>query len=309
MRGAAAMMTACLKSLLVAALIALAPAAEAASPEAAYFAARDAYVAKFRAFGDAQKIDDDALKQHDLAIAELGKLLQPVIGPVAIENFPAQARSNLDSLFEGDQGFGLLDALRYSSADDKTHIIVTTDAVLAHWLREHKDWWGPKVANVPQEMAAALQSEAFYTQALQTDAAISKYLELPVAKPTQAKFAFAMVVARAQDIGPRTPDELIVALVQGGRVFVVSAPANAKIAAMPACQKIWDEAQRKAAAIQQAYVDSELKNDKLSEQRERTEQEGDAAFHRCFAQRAISQGFFVGFTRQAQALIDRLPSR
>jgi hypothetical protein len=236
MRGAAAMTTACLKSLLVAALIGLAPAAEAASPEDVYFAARDAYIARFKAIGDAQKIDDDALKQHDLAIVELGKLLQPVVGPVTIENFPAPAKSNLDSLFEGDQGFGLLDGLRYSSAEDKTYILVTTDAVLAHWLREHKDWWGPKVANVPQEIAAALQSEAFYTQALQTDSAISKYLDLPIAKPAQAKCVVAMLVARAQDIGPRMPDELIVALVRGGRVFVVSAPANATLAPLPACQ-------------------------------------------------------------------------
>jgi hypothetical protein len=134
-------------------------------------------------------------------------------------------------------------------------------------------------------------------------------VELPVAKPPNAKFAFAMLVARSQDIGPRNPDELIVSVVQGGRVFVVSAPANAKVASMPACQKIWEQAQQKAAAIQQAYIGSELKNDKLSEQRERIEQEGDAAFHRCFAQRAITQGFFAGLTRQAQALVDRLPSR
>ena len=60
---------------------------------------------------------------------------------------------------------------------------MTTDALLDHWLDEHKNWWGPKVANVPQDVAAALKSEAFYTQALMTDAAIMKYAELPVAKP------------------------------------------------------------------------------------------------------------------------------
>ncbi len=178
-------------------------------------------------------------------------------------------------------------------ADDKTHIIVTTDALLAHWLREHKDWWGPKVANVPQQVNAALTSEAFYTQALQTDAAISKYVELPVAKPAQAKFAFAMLSARSQDIGPRTADELIVAVVQGTRVFVVSAPANAKIEPMPACQQIWQEAEQKAAAAQDAYIASQLKDEKLSEQSNRLQEEGDAAFHRCFAQRAKSEKFFA----------------
>ena len=298
-----------MKSLLIALLILAPVAAKAASPGETYFAARDAYIAKFKAIGDAQKIDDDALKQHELAISELGKMLRPIVGPVAIEKFSAEGKSNLDSLFEGDLGFGLLDGMLYSSPDDKTHIIVTTDALFAHWLREHKDWWGPKVANVPQEVNAALQSEAFYTQALQSDAAISKYVELAVAKPAKAKFAFAMLIARAQDIGPRTPDELIVAVVQGPRVFVVSAPADAKIELMPACRQIWQEAEQKAAAAQDAYIASQLKNKELSEQSNRLQAEGDAAFHRCFAQRATSEKFFAELTRQAQGLIDRLPSK
>jgi hypothetical protein len=298
-----------MKSLVIALLLLAPVAAKAASPAESYFAARDAYIAKFKAISDAQKIDDDALKQHELAINELGILLRPIVGQVAIEGFSAQGKSNLDSLFEGDLGFGLLDGLRYSSADDKTHIIVTTDALFAHWLEEHKNWWGPKVANVPQDVNAALTSEAFYTQALQTDSAISKYVELPVAKPAKAKFAFAMLIARTQDVGPRTPDELIVAFAQAGRIFVVSAPANAKVGVMPACQQIWQEAARKAAAAQDAYIASQLKDDKLSEQSNRLEEEGDAAFHRCFAQRAKGEKFFAALTRQAQGLIDRMPSK
>jgi hypothetical protein len=56
-------------------------------------------------------------------------------------------------------------------------------------------------------------------------------------------------------------------------------------------------------------VASELKDEKLSEQSTRLEEEGDAAFHRCFAQRAKSQSYFAALTRQAQALVDRLPAR
>jgi hypothetical protein len=186
---------------------------------------------------------------------------------------------------------------------------VTTDALFAHWLREHKNWWGPSVANVPQGAAAALRSEAFYTQALTTDSAISKYLELPLAKPVKATFAFAMLAARSQDIGPRTPDELIASVVQGGRVFVVSAPANVKVDPMPACQEIWRESERKTAELREAYAASEPRDDRLFEQSKRTEEEGDAAFRRCFAQRAKGQSFFAALTKQAQALVDGLPSR
>ena len=283
-----------MKFVLIALLILAPVIAIAASPEESYLAARNGYVAKFKALDDAKKIDADASKLQEQALDELGKLMRPIVGPVAIEGFVGEGKSSLDSLFKGDMGFGLLDGLNYSSADDKTRVIVTTDTLFDHWLREHKNWWGPKSANVPQEVNAALKTEAFYTQALQTDSAISKYVELPVAKPANAKFAFAMLIARTQTLGPRTPDELLVAVVQGGRVFVVSAPANAKIDAMPACQKIWDEAERKAIAAQEAYIASQLKDDKASKQRDRMEEEGDAEFRRCFAERAKNQGFSLG---------------
>jgi hypothetical protein len=298
-----------MKSFLIACLVLTPVAAAAASPEARYFAVRDRYVAKFAATGDAGKIGDGAFKEHDRAKVKLAKLLRPIVGPVAIKGFPAPGKANLDSLFKGDLGFGLLDGMLYSSADDKTHLIVTTDALFAHWLREHKAWWGPTVANVPRGVAAALKSEAFYTQALMTDAAIFKYVELPVAKPVKARFAFAMLAARSQDIGPRTPDELIASVVQGGRVFVVSAPANVKIDPMPVCQEIWRESERKTAELREAYAASEPRDDRLFEQSVRMEEGGDAAFRRCFAQRAKEQGFFAVLTKQVQALVDGLPSR
>ncbi len=298
-----------MKSLFIALFVLTPVVARAASPQASYYASRDAYVAKFEAISAAGKIDDAAFKLHDLALVELGKLLRPIVGPVVIKGFPARAKSNLDSLFKGDFGFGLLDGLLYSSADDKTHVIVTTDAPLDRWLREHKDWWGPKVANVPQKVDAALKSEAFYTQALTTDSAISEYAELPVAKPAKAKFAFAMLIARTQILGPRRPDELMVSVVQAGRVFVVSAPANPKIKPMPVCRKIWQQAERKAVAAQAAHFASEPKDDESSNQHDRLEEEGDAAFRRCFARQAKGQGFFTALTRQAQALVDRMPTR
>jgi hypothetical protein len=54
---------------------------------------------------------------------------------------------------------------------------------------------------------------------------------------------------------------------------------------------------------------SEQKGDDLPDQRDRLEEEGDAAYRRCFAQQAKGQGFFATLSRQAQALVDRLPVR
>ena len=294
-----------MKFLLIALLLLAPAAAAAASSEEAYFAARDGFVAKFSAIAN---IGEEDLEDHQRARNELTGLLRPIVGPVAIKGFLPQGRINLDSLFKGDEGFGLLDGLLFSTADDKTHVTVTTDALFDHWLEEHKDWWGPKVANVPQEVAAALKSEAFYTQALMTDAAIMKYAELAVAKPAKASFAYVMLVARSQDVSPRVPDEIIVSVVGGGRVFVLSAPANAKINPIPACRDIRAAAERKTATARKAAA-SAPNDDRLSEQSTRLEEEGDAVFRRCFAERAKRERFYTALTKQAQALVDRLPVR
>ena len=295
-----------MKSVLITLMLSISTAA-AASLEESYFANRDAYIDKLKPAEINVDVDEHVLKQEQTAREDLEKQLRRIVGPVEIKGFAGPGKSNLETLFKGDQGFGLLDGLLYSSADDKTHIVVSTNALLDRWLREHKDWWGLTVANVPQEVGAALKSEAFYTQALQTDAAVFKYAELPVAKPGAAKLASAMLVARAQDLGPRTPDELIVTVLQGGRVLVVSAPASARIEPMPACERIWQEAVRKSTAAQEAYAASEPKDEKLAEQSTRLEEEGDVAFRKCFAERAKSHGSFAALTGQAQALLDRLP--
>jgi len=293
-----------MKSLLVA-LLSLASVAAAAGPlEDSYFAARDSHIAKFSAIGAAGNLDEEDVEDHQRARDELTRLLRTIVGPVAIKGFRAPGRTNLDSLFKGDEGFGRLDGLLFASPDDKAHVVVTTDALLDRWLRAHKDWWGPNVANVPQDVDAALRSEAFYTQALMTDAAFFRYAELAVAKPTKARFAYAMLVARAQTLGPRTPDELIVSVARGGRVLVASAPANARIAPVSACAKLWRTAKERAAAAREAAsID-----DKRPAPSDRAEEEGDAAFRRCFAQHAKGRGYFAALTKRAQGLADRLAS-
>ena len=55
--------------------------------------------------------------------------------PVAIKGIPGEGALNLDTLIEGDQGFGLLDGMVYGGLDDKTRVIVTTDSLFRRWLR------------------------------------------------------------------------------------------------------------------------------------------------------------------------------
>jgi len=290
-----------MKLVLVALLLSIPAIAGAASLEDNYFAARDRYIAQFKPRELNVDIDERTRAQEERARADLENQLRRIIGPV--KGLPGTGRINLDTLFEGYIGFGLLDGLVYSSPDGKTRTVVTTDALLKHWLLEHKDWWGANATNVPQDVNIALKSEAFYTQALKTDAAIFKYAELPVTRPWRTPFAFAMLVARAQDTGPRTPDELIVAVRAKGRLLIATAPATAAVEPMAECQRIWQEAERRAA---QTYNSPDLRDDKRSERSARISDDGDAAFRRCFARHVLGVGPLAALTRQAQSLVQGL---
>jgi hypothetical protein len=291
------------------ALILLVPlAAQAASPEESYFAARDGYIQKFKSAGTSGKIDDRTLNDEKRARGDLEQQLRRIVGPFNPQGFSGLGKSNLASLFEGDEDFGLLDGLVFSSKNGKTRVLVTTSALTDNWLRAHKNSQSGR-ENLPEPVDAALKSNAFYTQALNTDAAFSRYALLPITKPAQATFAFAMLGARSQDIGPRMPDEIVVSVVEADRLFVVTAPANAKIKPMPTCMAVWRKSERKAKQVLAVYTASNPKDQKLFDQYTRTQQEGDDAFRRCYAENAGRDPLFATLTRQAQALVDLVQAK
>ena len=126
-------------------------------------------------------------------------------------------------------------------------------------------------------------------------AAQTKYAELPLVKPSAATFSYAILAVRQNGDGPRTPDKVVIAVMQGPRVFVASTPASAKVRPIPACDRIWKTRwkQDQEAANSNTHVG----------------EDAEAAFLRCYRQRAKRQGFFAAITGQAQALVDRVTSR
>jgi hypothetical protein len=286
-------------------LVLLPAMALAASPEQDYLAARDAHIRKLTALSKPNADNDRVMKAHERAVAELEKQLKPLIGPSvpALPGLPAEGKINNDTLLKGDQGFGLLDGLAYVSEDYKTVAVVTTESLFKIWLREHRKWWRDN--NVPEDPAKALRHVSFYTQAISTDAAVSKYAELPIKKPAAASLAFAMLGARAQDVGPQDPDEVTVAVLQGGKLYVVRVAAAARIGPFPPCQALWDDAMKKS----QEEYERRQANPNAKERRRRMsiEDEGDAAFRRCFAERAPREKGFADLVRQAQEIVEKLP--
>jgi len=274
------------------------------SPEDRYIAARDAAIAKITKMYNDQKADE-AFKAAESMRADLLAKLAPIVAETSRKGF-AKPMINLDALSEGDMGFGLLDGVRFDSelgdngekagqdgrdgkyVAPKAHIIVTTQSLFERWLRAHKDWWGKKVKNVPQQMAAALKDESFYTQAISTDAAVVKFSELPITKPASATFVFAMLSARTQDSVPDAADEVFVTALANGKAYVAYGSIKPKVA-VPACLAIKADFNKKAESS--------------SAKAESLRQQGDDAYKRCFAQRAPQLPSFVEATKQAQALL------
>jgi hypothetical protein len=162
---------------------------------------------------------------------------------------------------------------------------------------------------VSQDIGDALASEAFYTQAVQTDAAIMNFAQIPVGKPANTKFVFAMLAARSQDNSPPTPDEIFVTVVQGGRVYVANTAVQRKFVAIAACDQIRHDQEKKSDDVYANYQASDPKDEKLFDQYTSARAAADTFFLRCYAEQGLKQPAFSPAIAQAQSLLDSLPLR
>jgi len=296
-------------ALMVVALTSALTCAGAQTPEQAYYAARDAAIARVKALnhpvGPTEPTPQEALDEDNRSLAALEVQMRALVGPVGIKGMTGDGKINLDTLNDGDEGFGLLDGMVYGGPDAKTRVIVTTESLFKHWLVEHKDWWG-KTGYVPQEIGAAVKENDFYTQAVLTDAAILRYADLPLLKPASAAFAYATLAARTQDRAPPKATEIFIAMAQGGRVFVASTSEVAPVGPIAACDAMRAEYDKQAEeAAQQPDSEGKSASDRAGELMTKADNE----FLRCFAERAPQQESYRGALQAAQALLDRLPLR
>ena len=263
------------------------------------------------------KKDDEASKAEKAAEIELTAQMKAILTEPDRKGF-GPPKLNLDALTEGDQGYGMLDGLRYDSlvgengekageqgpdkyVEPKSHFIVTTQPLLERWLRGHKNWWGKDKNNVAQQVGAAFEQGDFYTQAISTDAAVVNFSELPIALPAGATLAVAILGGRTQDTMPDEADEVSVSALANGKAYVAYGSIKPKMK-ISACIAIEAEASKKA---EKAAADYDAKRidkksyDKLGDLR----QQGEDAYKKCFTQRAAQQPSFAEATRQAQALL------
>ncbi len=316
------MKTTALASYAVAFVIAAASAGAAptpSSPEDRYIASREQAIKKLKPIYDAGNVNDAGTKAEEAARADLEAQMRALLGPLDYTGF-GPGKLNLDTLSEGDEGFGLLDGLRFDAdtgkngepaggkangdyVEPRAHIIVTTQTMFTRWLHAHKEWWGKGLKNVPQQSEAALKDESFYTQAISTDAAAVNFGALPIAKPASATFAYAMLAGRTQSEIPDAAEEVFVSALANRRVYIAYGSIEPEVR-IPACDTIradYNKRSEKADdAFRQNHIDKKA-YDKLGNLRE----QGEVAFKRCFTERAPKQPAFGEAVKQAQALLEK----
>jgi hypothetical protein len=309
---------ACAVAIVVAALSSVGAAPLPPSPEDHYIATRDAAIEKFSPLYDAGKFDDAATKAEDAARADLQAQMTAILGERRYKGF-GPAKLNLETFYSGDEGFGMLDGLRFDAevgktgekaggngadgkyVEPKAHIIVTTQTLFTRWLRAHKDWWNKGLRNVPQQIGSALKDESFYTQAISPGAAVVNFYALPIGRPASATFAHGILAGRTQSDIPDAADEIFVSALADGKVYIAYGSIDPQVQ-IAACVAVRAGYNKRAEAADDDFRFKKIDKkayDRLGDLR----QQGEDVYKRCFTQRAPQQRSFVEATRQAQAVL------
>lgn len=143
--------------------------------------------------------------------------------------------------------------------------------------------------------------------ALGSDAAFTPYLEIPVNVPKGLSMACASLTLEAQDIGPFAPTH-VTALGKKGKEFYFL-KTEASVPKIPACEKVWDDSQKKSAEFFKRYQDSDLKDKKAFEDHVKADKNGFDAFKRCFAVNFPKTIGFAGVVKIAQDSLEQLSRR
>jgi hypothetical protein len=305
----------------IACLAVMLSTASAASPKPAledrYIAARDAAITKISPLYEGN-FDDAARKIEEAARADLKVQMEAILGEQRRAGY-GPAALNLDAFYKGDEGFGMLDGLRFDAelgangekagqngadgkyVEPKSHIIVTTQTLFERWLRGHKDWWDKGMTNVPQQIGAALRAESFYTQAISSDSAVINFNTLPIAAPASTTSAYAMLAGRTQDDAPDAADEVFVSALADGKVYIGFGSIEPKVR-IPACTALRAGYNKRVTEAYEKFQRKEI-DKKTYDRSDNLRQQGEDAFKRCFTKMAPQQPAFAEATKQAQALL------
>jgi hypothetical protein len=268
------------------ALLVLSSFAISATPEHAYLAKRDTYIAQFRPM---LSIAD---QQDQRALSKLQVQLRKLLGVVTVPGFAGKGAINLQTL-QQDGGFGQLDGLNFPG--DKERLFVSNVGLLETYLASH--------ARLPDQIGQALRTDAFYSTAFSWNVAVMRYADLPI--KTHGAVAGAFLALNAQDIGAYAPNGITV------WVLASKPPNDARAARFyKVSATLADDADSRAGREKLDYqIPLCLKNWQalpVNGASNLVQEEAFAAYRACYAENLASQPFFAQLQRRAQNIVDRL---
>lgn len=278
----------------------------AASPEDDYIAARDKAISAIAALNSANAPVETLDAADAKARSDLEGRLSTLLGPLAVADFPATGTINLESLSDADVGYGMLDGLRYAKSDDSPSIVATTRGLLQRWLQSRAADTDAGL-RLPTGIDEALKLDAFYTQAINSDAAFSGTLDLPLKKPEGADIAIARLGGWTQDVGPIYEQQVVVTLVKGKSVMIASAPAAPAVPRIAACDALWTAANDAAQKL--AAQASEQNDEKAYDTANAAWEKGDGDYRACMSERLPGDPVFPALLAQAQELADHMAGK
>jgi hypothetical protein len=194
----------------------------AAADVPSYVVAKRKYIAAFEAAQDSGRIP---AKDEAPALADLEARLRAIIAPPSIDD--TAWTINLEHIpTRGNEGGAELDGLR--TRVGTARVIITTSELLAAWLRFQGDSATDPLADVA--------SEEMLTQAFYEGASVHRFGRITVPASLPSDVFTAQLVVEAQDTGPVAPDELIVGVHRGDRVYLIKAPLAVKVPEITACR-------------------------------------------------------------------------
>ncbi|OHV88671.1 hypothetical protein [Mesorhizobium sp. ORS 3428] len=283
-------------------------AALAASPEDDYIAARDKAISDIAALQSSNAQVETLDATNTKALADLEARLSALLGPLAVQDFPAAGTINLQSLSPSDVGYGMLDGLRYAKSDEGPSIVATTRGLAERWLQSKADEEDESL-RLPPSIDDALKLDAFYTQAIGSDAAFVKTLDFSVKKPEGADIAIARLGGWTQDVGPIYDQQVVVAIVKGDRILIAEAPAAPAVPKIAACEALWTAADATAQKFQETYQGSDLKDQQAYDSANAAWEKGDNDYRACMGERLPADSVFPALLAQAQTLADHMAGK
>ncbi|UJX47454.1 hypothetical protein [Xanthobacter sp. YC-JY1] len=289
-------------ALLAAGLLAGAPVAARADAAGDYIAAHTKAEAEVAAAVKAGKSDGDIEKLSTPLLKDLEKRMVGLLGPLAFKGTqkkPVFMPSSLNpDYLESKEPDGLL----FSGVDLTTRYFVSPEPIFTQWLaaRAKEEDAAPELR---LGLKGAMGTEPFYFAVLGTDAAFIKYMDLPVTagEGESVTAALGLFTQSGQQNDP--PSSIVFTRIGDGRVVVGTADLKANIKPLPACEKLWKEANAKATKLEDAAAKTKNDEDPRWKEAETIREAGGDAFRACFVKAAPGLPFFPGAVKRAEELV------